>query len=404
MKRLLFLFALSACLLAEAFAPPAWAGRPQGDRPLAVLVVEAAMGRVGRRVAATGTLYPVSEVKLMSQAEGQVLEILVREGDQVNQGQLLARLDDRVRQIELALARAELEAERAKQEEAEAIYKSREPLFKTGVVSQQEWIRVLTGAHRAAADVERMRQRVNLLRVQLEYFEIRSPIGGVVTERRMEPGDLAMARSHVLTLAHVRTLRMRAPVSELELSRLRAGQGAVVELDAHPGRRFQGKLTVIFPQVDPRTRQALTEVEIPNPDLKLQPGLHARVSFEPQLGREAIVLPSHAVEWNDDDPASGHVFLLAQALARPPAEGQREAGPQAQRGSPGEAQAQGQRQGQGQGQPQGPRYVAQRRKVGLGESVEGQVEILSGLKAGEKVIVSGVGQLKEGSPVRVVTE
>lgn len=399
---------LFACALVQMLAPSAWAGRPQGDRPLPVLVVEAAMGRVGRKVTATGTLYPLSEVRLMSQAEGQVLQVLVREGDRVNQGQLLVRLDDKIRQIELALARAELEAERAKQEEAEATYKSREPLFKTGVVSKQEWIRVLTEVHRTGAEVEKTRQKVNLLRAQLEYFDIRSPINGVVTERKMEPGDLAMARSHMFTLAHVRTLRMRAPVSELELPRLRAGQTALVELDAYPGRRFPGQLTVIFPQVDPRTRQALTEVEILNVDLKLQPGLHARVSFEPQMGREAIVLPAHAVEWSETDPKSGHVFLLAPAPARPAGAGvsgqppRRAESPPAPRGGTGEAQAQAQRQAQGQ--RQSPRFVAQRRKVRLGESVEGRVEVLDGLKLGEKVIVSGIGQIKEGGPVRVVTE
>ncbi|OGL61655.1 MAG: hypothetical protein A3I72_04575 [Candidatus Tectomicrobia bacterium RIFCSPLOWO2_02_FULL_70_19] len=388
-----------------------------------VLVVEAAMGRVGRKVTATGSLYPQSEVKLMSQAEGQVLQVQVREGDRVNQGQLLARLDDTVRRIELALARAELEAERTRLGEAEANAKSREPLYRSGVVSQNEWIKVSAELNRARAEVEKMRQKVNLLRAQLDYFDIRSPISGVVTERKMEPGDLAMARSHMFTLAHVRTLRMRAPVSELEIPRLRAGQTALVELDAYPGRRFPGQLTVIFPQIDPRTRQALTEVEISNVDLKLRPGLHARVSFEPQLGREAIVLPAHAVEWSETDPKSGYVFLLAPASRRPggpgagqgPGQGQlRPESQGALRGGSGEAQAQGQRPAQRQGQQQqvqgqrpqgqGPQFVSQKRKVRLGESFEGRVEILDGLKRGDRVIVSGMGQLKEGGPVRVVTE
>ncbi len=397
-------------ILMEGLAFFAFAGRPQGrDHPLPVQVQEVATGRLGRRVIATGTLYPKSEVKLMSQAEGQVREVLVREGDNVKEGQVLVRLDDTVRRIELALAKAEMDAERARMAEAEANFKSRESLHRTGVISQQEWLKVTTELNRARAEVEKMRQRVELLRVQVEYyFEIRSPIAGVVTERRIEPGDLATPRAHLFTLAHVETLRVRAPVSELDLPRLREGQNTLVEVDAYPGRRLQGKLTHLFPQADPKTRQVVAEVELPNPERALRPGLHARLTFEPQLGREALILPAHAVEWSESgDQTSGFVYVLAR---RPPgpgggdqgAEGGRQEGRgESRRGPEGSAEARQGGQGRGGG---GPRFVAQKRKVHLGESLEGRVEILEGIKVGEKVIVSAIGQLRDGLPVRVVTE
>ncbi|MCE2454174.1 MAG: efflux RND transporter periplasmic adaptor subunit, partial [Nitrospinae bacterium] len=139
----------------------------------------------------------------------------------------------------------------------------------------------------------------------------RSPISGVVTARRIEPGDLAVNRAHLFTIAQTDTLRARVRVSELDLPLIKIGQGARVELDAYRGRTFSGKLTRIFPSVDPSSRQLIVEVDVQNPDSSLRPGLLARVKFDPLLGRRSINLPVHAVIWDGDlRTKSGAVFVV----------------------------------------------------------------------------------------------
>ncbi|MEE9274841.1 MAG: efflux RND transporter periplasmic adaptor subunit [bacterium] len=481
-RRMVFA-ALLALLLAGLLATSADARRHRrrGNRPLPVQIQKAALGRIGRSVRATGTVYPKSEVKLMGQAEGRVLEVLVREGDRVERGQILAKLDATLHEIELRLAESELDAvrarlkkikagylpqeiataraelaqaraglargqaelstARARLEEAEVNAKSLEALFKRGVVSRQEWVKVSTEASRARSvvserraslkeeaariqaakerlklkrlgsrreDIEAARaeeqkaiQKVNLLRVRLEYFLLRAPISSVVIDRRIEPGDLAVNRAHLFTLAHLRTLLVRGRVSELDMPRLRRRQKVTVEFDAYPGRRFTGELTRIFPQVDPRSRQAVVEVQLPNPDYTLRPGLFARLRFSPSKGGKAIILPAHAVEWVEGgEGKTGYVFVLKRAPKRKK-KGGSVAG-RAGAGKRGEAFAGVRRGGGGKKEKKGPLFMAVRRKVKLGETADRRVEIVGGLEVGEKVIVSAIGQLKNGRLVRVV--
>lgn len=474
-----------ALLMVACEAAVAEAGRPRGrrNRIVTVQVQKVSVGRLGRRVAATGTLLARSEVRLMSRVEGQAQEVLAREGVRVEKGQILSRLDSTIKRIDLKLAESELAAARAnldklksgsrpeeiaaaaaavtqaeatrkrseaeitsalaRQEEAEANALSLGALHKTGVISAQEWRKVTTEANRARANVaerrarlaedaarvraaqERLKlvkigaraedlamaraqvsqrlQRVRRLKVELEYFTVRAPIPGVVTERRVEPGDLAVNRAHLFTIAQTDTLRARVRVSELDLPLIKRGQGARVELDAYRGRTFSGKLTRIFPSVDPSSRQLIVEVDVQNPDSSLRPGLLARVKFDPLLGRRAINLPVHAVIWDGDlRTKTGAVFVVRRLQGSGGGSGSGRGGPGMRGGSRGgvaEANARGARRGSPGGR--GPRFMAVRREVRLGEMIDGRIEILEGLRVGERVVVSATTQLRDRRPIRV---
>lgn len=455
------------------WSQPVEARRHRQNRPVPVKVQKAEQGRIGRRVTATGTIFSQSDVKLMAQVEGQVLAVLVREGDHVKKGQVLARLDDTLLRIELALAgserdavrarrkkieagylpeeiaaaaaevsqvraalergRAELAATRARLKEAESNAQSLESLYKRGVISRLEWIKISTELNRARAEVnerqarlaedsariraagERLKlkrmgsrpedveaaraeeqkalRRVQFLRVRLGYFQIRSPIAGVITERKIEPGDLAVEKAHLLSLAHIRTLRVRARVSELDLPALREGQGVRIRVDAYPNRRFHGKLTRLFPRVDPQSRQVVAEVALPNADYTLRPGLLVRLTFEPILGTKSIILPVSAVEWDaSGDQEKGYVFVLSPA---PPEKVKKTAD---RPGEAGEAQA----NASSREKKTLPRFIVRRRQVRFGAQADRKIQILEGLRAGERIVISAISRLRDGQPVRVV--
>ncbi len=458
------------------------AGRPRGrgNRVVSVQVQEVAVGRLGRRVAATGTLLAQSEVRLMSRAEGQVREVLVREGARVAKAQVLARLDSTIKRIDLALAESDLAAARAKlqklragsrpeeiaaaaaafaqakaarargeaelasmvarRKEVDANARSLGALHEKGVISAQEWRKVTTEANRARADVAERRarlaedaarvrvaeeklklarvgaraediamaqaevgqrlQRVKRLMVEMEYFIVRAPISGVVTERRVEPGDLAVNRAHLFTIARTDTLRARVRVSELDLPLIRKGQGAQIELDAYRGRTFSGQLTRIFPSVDPSARQLIVEVDIENPDFSLRPGLLARVRFDPLLGRSAINLPIHAVIWDGDLRTRTGIVFVVEKLRRKRAGGG-PGGKGAPRAGVAEASVRGGERRGREGR-RGPGFMVVRREVRLGEMIDGRIEILKGLRVGERVVVSATTRLRDKRPVRIV--
>ena len=260
----------------------------------------------------------------------------------------------------------------------------------------------------AQAQVSQHLQRVRRLKVELEYFTVRSPISGVVTARRIEPGDLAVNRAHLFTIAQTDTLRARVRVSELDLPLIRIGQGARVELDAYRARTFSGKLTRIFPSVDPSSRQLIVEVDVQNPDSSLRPGLLARVKFDPLLGRRSINLPVHAVIWDGDlRTKSGAVFVVRRLQRGAGSGGRARRGDARGGGQGGPGMRGGARRGMAEASGRGagrsgPRFMAVRREVRLGEMVDGRIEILDGLRVGERVVVSAISQLRDRRPIRVV--
>ena len=483
-KRVVFLIIM--LIIAGEFTY-ASAGRPRGrrNRIVSVQAQKVSIGRLGRRVAATGTLLARSEVKLMSRAEGQVREVLVREGSQVKKGQILSRLDSTIKRIDLKLAESELDAARAnlqrlkagsrpeeiaaaaavvaqaeatrkrseaeissalaRREEAEANARSLDALHKKGVISAREWRKVSTEANRASADVAERRarvaedaarvqvakeklklvkigarveevdmaqaqvsqrmQRVRRLKVELEYFTVRSPIPGVVTERKIEPGDLAVNRAHLFTIAQTDTLRARVRVSELDLPLIKKGQGARVEFDAYRGRSYWGKLTRIFPSVNPSSRQLIVEVDVQNPDSYLRPGLLARVRFDPCWGGARSTCrftplsgtgicarrraPSSSWKGCGEEEGEAAADEVLPAL-------------EAQRAGGGRSERARRRDKARPPGGRGPRFMAVRREVRLGEMVDGRIEILEGLKVGERVVVSATTQLRDKRPIRLV--
>ena len=265
----------------------------------------------------------------------------------------IAAAEAAVAQAEATRGRAEAEitSALARQEEAEANARSLDALHKKGVISAREWRKVSTEANRARADVAERRahfaedaarvqvakeklklvkigarveevdmaqaqvsqrmQRVRRLKVELEYFTVRSPIPGVVTEKKnraRRPGGEQGASVH-----HRPDGRAARPGAgeRAGFAANQKGPGCASQVRRLRGRAYSGKLTRIFPSVDPSSRQLIVEVDVQNPDSYLRPGLLARVRFDPLLGRSAINLPVHAVLWDGDlRTKAGAVFVV----------------------------------------------------------------------------------------------
>jgi RND family efflux transporter MFP subunit len=291
------------------------------------------------RAVAVGTVEPEHRVLVAAQEEGVVTELLVREGDRVEKGQLLARLDDR----ELAAQLAEAEARLV---EAEGQWGRAQNLVKEGLITAAE-------ADAARASYLVAQARVQALRTRLSFTRIVAPVSGLVIARHVELGSLVAPRSPVVELAAGR-LVLRVPVSELDVVKLKVGDVARVVVDALGDVPVGARIQRVFPAADPASRQVTVELVLEDPPQGLRPGFLARAELILERIPNALLLPENVVLRGSEFPSFVYVVENGVARVRP-------------------------------------------LQVGLRQG--GRALITQGLAAGDKVVVEGASLLRDGMPV-----
>lgn len=336
----LMLFSL---LLAACSEPPAPARK--AATPHLVETVLVVPERVAIEQERTGTLRPVQEVRIFNQEEGRITELPFHEGDKVEQGEVLARLDDR-------LLRAQLARAQALRQRAEKELNRISGLAKRGLASQTELTRVETEQAVASADEQ-------VLRTRMDYATLRAPITGVISARLSEPGNIAERYTHLLTLTDTRTLITEVSVSELLINKLALGQSVTLSIDAlrdaEGSHALAGTISRIYPSVDAATRNGTVEISlqaVPG----ARPGQLARVLLRTQEA-ERLLIPFVALR----RATEGEYVFSVDA---------------------------------------GGKAVKQAVRTGL--RVGERVEVLSGLQPGSQVVVRGFTNLRDGKAVTVV--
>jgi multidrug efflux pump subunit AcrA (membrane-fusion protein) len=350
-------------------------------------------------------------------------------GDSVKQGQILAQVDDSLlvtsvtqEQAELAalqseVARAETEVSNARVRAEQARVQlnqarvdagRRATLGRQGAISLQEAELAQTAAQTAeqalrsaieqisteekavaAAQrrVEAQRAAVAQAGERRSYALIASPINGVVVEQLSEPGNLVQPGGEVLKLGDFSQVKVVISVSELELSKIRVGQPVQVSLDAFSNESLSGQITRISPTADPTARQLPVEIVIPNSNGRIGSGLLARVSFEVATASR-VVVPQSALQGAGERGSRGAREQGSRGA------GEQESNPKSKIQNPKSTEATvfvvtG----------QGPQAKVQARRVQVGARANNQVEILSGLKPGERFVARSGKPLKDGAPV-----
>lgn len=240
----------------------------------------------------TGTLRARREVEIYTQEEGQITALPLYEGDKVNQGDVVVRLDDTL--ISAQLARAS-----ATRKQAEADVKRMKKLHESQVVSEDEYTRALTQRDVARADEQ-------ILSIHLGYTTIHSPIDGVVSARLSEPGNIVDRHQHVLTISDPSSLVTELPVSGLIIPNLSKGDIAKVRIDALGDEVYEGRITRIHPTLNPVTRRGTIEVELRPVPGGAAPGQLCRVELTTHAAKRQVI-PFSALRRDD---ASEYVFIV----------------------------------------------------------------------------------------------
>jgi membrane fusion protein (multidrug efflux system) len=253
----------------------------KSPKPHLVEVITAQQQVVAIKRERTGTLKAIQEIQIFNQQEGRIIALPFYEGDRVKKNEVVARLDGRL--LEAQLARAS-----ALRLKAEKDVKRISGLVDRRLTSQTEFTRVETELAVAQADEK-------VLQTQLDYTTLHAPISGIVSARLTEPGNIAERYTHLLTISDQRSLITQVPVSELLLNKLQLGDPVAVSIDALndtqiPGNQTQqGKITRIYPNLDPVTRTGTVEIELNPAPVGARPGQLARVTLRTQEAKRLLI-------------------------------------------------------------------------------------------------------------------
>ncbi len=397
--KFLVLGAVAVCLIVTGLiVKRARAGSPAEAAERSVQndhVPYAAVAPVKRETIATtlsiaGQFSPYQNVELHAKVAGYIKNINVDIGDHVRQGQVLAVLEipELVAQVDEAKAavhHAEEEIQRAHsdvsraQADNVALHSNAERLVNTdkarpGLIAQQELDDATAKDRASQAQVDAATSALAAAKQQLEvakaneehysalgnYARIVAPYDGVVTWRFSDTGSLVQAGTSntsglpVVTVAQVNVLRLRIPVPESLASKVRIGDSADVHVQA-TGEHFTGKVARFTDSLDTSTRTMQVEIDVPNPNYHLQPGMYADVKLSANSRPNALTVPIQAIQRGENKTT----VLVLDAQNR-----------------------------------------VQTRDVQVGVESSNNVEILGGLNEGERVIVGNLGSYQPGQTVR----
>ncbi len=308
---------------------------------LAVAAKPVEQGEIARRVTYTGSVVPYFDSEIRSRIQGWVQETLVDEQDFVRKDQLLVRLDLREAGAKLQQAKADLAF-------WEAEHQRIKKLFEEKAVSQFDW----DNAQRQYAAAQAMAAQAEAM---YSYTEIRAPFAGWIAERTVDPGTMVNPGTKLLRLVDLHQIRVQVKVAEADLEHLAVGDEVNVRFPSL-GKTQTGKVTTVFPQLDPMTRTATVEIILDNPNALIRPDMYAVVDLILERHEDALIVPRRALVEVGGKPT---VFVTdgVSAMAR---------------------------------------------VVQTGIADGDRLEILSGVQAGEMVIYRGNRALVDGQQVNLV--
>ena len=319
---------------------PSWGGGEQ-VAAVPVEVAEVERRQISTFIETNGTLEAENEVDIVARVAAPIASLETEEGRRVRAGQVLARLEEEELRADLEIARVALE-------EARLAYERARKLEESQLISPEAYEQALTRFETAKA-------RFEGAEIQLGYTVVRAPFSGLIVARYVDRAQQVAVNTPLFRLSDFDPLLAPIQVPERELPKLAIGQRAYLTVEAYPGRRFSARVLRISPVVDAATGTVKVTLEVDAEDT-LRPGMFARVFVETATRPEALVIPKAALSL---ESIGDTVYVAADGKAH-------------------------------------------RREVELGYREGDFVEAVSGVAAGERVVVVGQDGLSDGTPVRIL--
>ncbi|HEV7574282.1 MAG TPA: efflux RND transporter periplasmic adaptor subunit [Thermoanaerobaculia bacterium] len=233
----------------------------------------------GGTIVATGEFISPVRSELAVRVPGRVAKMYVDEGSRISRGQALLELETDYPRLNLEKAQADIARAASAEQDAQRDLNRKKELIAKESIPQATYDRSQAMFDQARAAKESAQAQANIYRQQMSDSTLRSPIDGVVAEKRTDVGQRLGDATVALVVVQTTPLKLRFRVPEKEISHVRQGQNVKATVDAYAGDVFQGKVAVVGGVVDPATRSFTVETEFPNRDGKLKPGMFARVEM-----------------------------------------------------------------------------------------------------------------------------
>ncbi|MEZ5276585.1 MAG: efflux RND transporter periplasmic adaptor subunit [Opitutaceae bacterium] len=307
-----------------------------------VEVAEARIGDISSYLLYNSTLETEGAVEIYPQISGLIRELLVEEGDRVDAGDVLLRLDDD--ELRVAAKEAEVTLERL-----ESTFKRTQDLSERGMINEQDF-------ESARFDLAQARLRLESAQLRLDQTIIRAPVAGVITERAVQIGARVAPATMLFGMMRLDEMIARVYVPGRHLTSVQVGQTAELSSDFLPDVKFEGWIKRISPVVDPRSGTFKVTIGVKALADQAPPGLFVAVKIITDTHLDAVLVPKEAVVYEGGER---FVFSVKEG-------------------------------------------IAQKQKLEGGYDNTTSVEAVAGIEKGTQIIVLGQNGLKDGTPVRVV--
>lgn len=255
---------------------------------------------VTKEVRYTGDIKAEQEVKIYSKVPDRILNFEVDEGDYVNKGDVLVRIEATKIEQAVIQAKAAVVSTKAQLVNLESEYQRAQRLIKENAMSQQQYDAVKTQFEATQALAEQSQAALIQAESQLADANVTAPISGIIGIRNYEQGDLATGPLPLLTIVQMNQVKVEVNAPEQDFGQLKIGQRATLFVMSYPNKKFIGKINKISPVLDPITRMGKIEIVVENSDKSLKPGMFAEVEICINTLENVLAIPKHAVIENTE--------------------------------------------------------------------------------------------------------
>lgn len=336
------------------------AGEQDSARPPVPVTLAAVESRtLEETVRGIGTLRANQTVEVRPEINGKIVTVAFKEGQKVEEDQILFKLDTRKLSRQLSAAKASLDAAEARRDDAVRRMKQTERLFREQVATEDDLDQARNNLRAARSEVERLESEVALMRERLDDAQVKAPLAGVISEALVDAGDYVQAGDKLCTLYGIDVLEVDFSLPERYAGQVEEGQPVSLAAASHPDKEFEGTLIFVSPAINEQTRDFLVKAEVRNPSAVLKPGAFVTAVLTVDVRENRPVIPEEALI------ATGEGYFVFVVNSD---------------------------------------NTARRQDVSIGLRNPGIVEITKGLSPGQRVVRSGHMRVTHGAPLKLIEE
>jgi RND family efflux transporter MFP subunit len=346
------------------------------DENIAKIPVEVARmtsGPIESKLNFLGNISAVQEVKVYSTIPTRIISMKADVGDIVKKGQVLASVDNEKIRNAVVQAEAGLESARAQYKNVESEWNRVNRLYQENAISKAQYDAATTQLEAARSAVKQLEAGLSTAKNQMDDSYITTPISGVVSARLLEEGDQAAPSIPIFSIVKMDQVKIQIDIVENQIDLVKIGQRAHIRVESFPNEVFEGKISKVNPTLNPATRTIGAEVLIDNPELKLRPGMFAKVEVVVNRHEKSLFVPKYSILENTRLEYLGgeltnstvkidqYVFIIQDS-------------------------------------------IAYKRDIVTGIVDENKVEVLQGLKGNELLVITGQHNLLDSARVEIVAD